>query len=661
MIYYGKTLSSSGPKLTAVHMVKAKEKNSIHPKYRPDIDGLRAIAVLAVLGFHAFPEWVKGGFIGVDIFFVISGYLISTIIIKGLQRDSFSFFEFYSHRIRRIFPALLLVLIACYALGWFTLLAEEYAQLGKHIAAGAGFVSNLVLWKESGYFDASSDVKPLLHLWSLGIEEQFYVVWPLIMWMAWKRRVNFLFVIVIVTISSFFVNIVTINENPIAAFYSPLSRFWELLIGAILACISVGGNHKILRALNGSYVNILALIGVTLITIPIIFLDKKSLFPGWWALFPTIGAALIIASNGAWINKNILSHKLMVWIGLISYPLYLWHWPVLTYLKIDIAESPTVYARGIALMVSLGLAWATYWFVERQFRKNSRLRLKTIMVLFLMIVFGYVGYNLYIREGNGFRLLKLMPEITGLRPNHTLEWRRGVCFIETEGVEHFADDICVEKGKRPMLFLWGDSYAASLYPGFKKAQAEGGFAMSQFTYAACKPELGASYSGSTLCKDSNKHVLSIIQQTKPNYVFLNARWNSGDDLSMLLPTVDELKRAGISNIILMGPAPTWVEGLPRTIFSYYRKEHKTPPLRSMKFNSESVYKLDADFSKFASANKILYVSQLDILCNDEGCLTRTSQDSKDIMSFDGGHYTPQAGRYVVENFLPKILGLSGKK
>ena len=162
------------------------------PKYRADIDGLRAIAVLSVVGFHAFPKWVAGGFIGVDIFFVISGFLISTIIFGNLTAGTFSFIEFYSRRVRRIFPALLLLLIACYAFGWFALLADEYKQLGKHIAGGAGFVSNLVLWNERGYFDNSAVTKPLLHLWSLGIEEQFYIVWPLLLWLASRLRVNLL-------------------------------------------------------------------------------------------------------------------------------------------------------------------------------------------------------------------------------------------------------------------------------------------------------------------------------------------------------------------------------------------------------------------------------------------------------------------------------------
>ncbi|MFA6121206.1 MAG: acyltransferase, partial [Sideroxydans sp.] len=203
-----------------------------HPKYRADIDGLRAIAILAVVGFHAFPTWVKGGFIGVDVFFVISGFLISTIIFGSLSRDAFSFAEFYARRIKRIFPALFLVLVASFVFGWFALLADEYKQLGKHIAGGAGFVSNFVLWGESGYFDNAAETKPLLHLWSLGIEEQFYFVWPLLLWFAWKRRFNLLTIALVVAVVSFALNVFTVRSDPVAAFYSPLTRFWELMVGS---------------------------------------------------------------------------------------------------------------------------------------------------------------------------------------------------------------------------------------------------------------------------------------------------------------------------------------------------------------------------------------------------------------------------------------------
>src|SRR5262249_5222476 len=210
-----------------------------HPKYRPDIDGLRAIAVLSVVAFHAFPSWVTGGFIGVDVFFVISGFLISTIIFENLDRGTFSFAEFYARRIKRIFPALLLVLIASYAFGWFALLADEYKQLGKHIAAGAGFVSNIVSWNEAGYFDNSAETKPLLHLWSLGIEEQFYIVWPLLLWLAWKRKFNLLTITILVAVVSFYLNAKGIKEDAVATFYSPQTRFWELFCGSLLAWFPV--------------------------------------------------------------------------------------------------------------------------------------------------------------------------------------------------------------------------------------------------------------------------------------------------------------------------------------------------------------------------------------------------------------------------------------
>lgn len=206
-----------------------------HPKYRPDIDGLRAIAVLSVVAFHAFPNYLKGGFIGVDIFFVISGFLISTIIFENLDKGTFSFSEFYARRIKRIFPSLLLVLVTSYTFGWFVLLSDEYTQLGKHIAAGAGFVSNFALWSESGYFDNSTDTKPLLHLWSLGIEEQFYIIWPPLLYVAWKRKFNLLTLVILVAFISFLLNLKGVKHDSTATFYAPQTRFWELLCGNILA------------------------------------------------------------------------------------------------------------------------------------------------------------------------------------------------------------------------------------------------------------------------------------------------------------------------------------------------------------------------------------------------------------------------------------------
>jgi peptidoglycan/LPS O-acetylase OafA/YrhL len=195
------------------------------PEYRADIDGLRGVAILSVVGFHAFPQLVRGGFVGVDVFFVISGYLISSIIFRSLSQGRFTLRAFYARRIQRLFPALIVVLVACFAVGWLTLLANEYKQLGKHIAGGAGFSANLILWSESGYFDPAAELKPLLHLWSLGVEEQSYIAWPLLLFLAWKRRLSLLSLTLFVIAVSFWLNVSTSRTNPVAAFYSPIPRF----------------------------------------------------------------------------------------------------------------------------------------------------------------------------------------------------------------------------------------------------------------------------------------------------------------------------------------------------------------------------------------------------------------------------------------------------
>ncbi len=338
-----------------------------HPKYRADIDGLRAIAVLSVVGFHAFPDWIFGGFIGVDIFFVISGFLISGIIFGNLEHSSFSYVEFYVRRIKRIFPALILVLVLSFAFGWYVLLPDEFQQLVKHVASGSGFISNFILWYESGYFDNSADTKPLLHLWSLAIEEQFYIFWPLLLGLVWKHKWNFLTLTVSIAVISFALNISTVNNNPIADFYSPLSRFWELMIGGILAYLTLHKPQHLPQRPNWQ-----SAIGLLLIAVGILLVNKERAFPGYWALIPGVGAFLIIsAGSGAWLNRNLLGNRLIVGIGLISYPLYLWHWPLLVFSKIVVGRNLHVLERIAIIAVSIGLAYLTYRLLENPIRKKS--------------------------------------------------------------------------------------------------------------------------------------------------------------------------------------------------------------------------------------------------------------------------------------------------
>lgn len=390
------------------------QEHLVHLKYRPDIDGLRAIAVLAVVAFHAFPSSIRGGFIGVDIFFVISGYLISTIIFKSLDDGAFSFVEFYSRRIKRIFPALILVLAACFAFGWFALLADEYKQLGIHITSGAVFVSNFLSWYEVGYFDNAADTKPLLHLWSLGIEEQFYIVWPLLLWLSWRCKLNLLMVTVLVAGISFALNMNGVSQDVRATFYSPQTRFWELLCGSALAWMTLYKANDVFKYGKKTVwflSNAISFIGLLLLGFGFWYINKELGFPGAWALIPVASAVLLImAGPNAWVNQKILSNKLVVWFGLISFPLYLWHWPLLSFARIVEGEVPGDSVRIFAVAMSILLAWLTYRLVERPLRFGKFSQFKTASLLFLMIVIGYVGYNSYAREGLLFRFNRLSSE-----------------------------------------------------------------------------------------------------------------------------------------------------------------------------------------------------------------------------------------------------------
>jgi peptidoglycan/LPS O-acetylase OafA/YrhL len=458
--------------------------------YRADIDGLRAIAVLAVVGFHAFPYWVKGGFIGVDVFFVISGFLISTIIFRSLETDRFSVLEFYGRRIRRIFPALLLVLVASYAFGWFALFATEFKQLGKHIAAGAGFVSNFALRAENGYFDTIADTKPLLHLWSLGIEEQFYIVWPLLLWLAWKKGFNLLTITVVVALISFALNVRMVRADTLAAFYSPQTRFWELLAGSALAYGTVylqdwfSVRARKLDAWLGAVVfakppapdgrtlrEVGALVGAFLIGLGLLLVTKERLFPGWWALLPTTGAVLIIAAGPqAWLNRVILASPVLVGVGLISFPLYLWHWPLLSFARIIEGAMPSREVRIAAVALAVLFSWLTYRLIERPVRLSTRRGTITVGLMLMMLAVGYVGYNSYARDGLGFRDAiqageRVRSQFVGSMWKYV---KNDACLknYPLKGSEDYGWWFCmVSSQEKPTVLLLGTSHANDLYPG----------------------------------------------------------------------------------------------------------------------------------------------------------------------------------------------------
>ena len=456
---------------------------AVHPAYRPDIDGLRALAVLSVVFFHAFPTVMTGGFIGVDVFFVISGYLITGLMLREYElTGTVRVAGFYVRRTRRIFPALILLLLSTLAVGWITLTSNEFKQFGKYMAGGAVFLDNFLFWRDAGYFDNKPEVKPLLHLWSLGVEEQFYLFWPLILGFALKfgQRRWVLALAIVFCGASFFYAQHKIGVDAVGAFYSPVSRMWELLAGGLLVVLQ---RHRV-KAPTTSWTAWLtsgvaregaAVIGLALVATGLLLIDRTTAFPGLWALLPVAGTVLLIASGpSCTVHRRLLSHPWMVGLGLISYPLYLWHWPLLSFARILHGETPPATTRMVLVLAGVGLAYATYCYIERPIR-HSRAKFPhrlALSMMAVMVVVLFVGYGINRHDGLRWRqygLFKADPATMALGADRDrLEHRCGVEPAQAPLLGYCLQD---PKPFAPQFAVLGDSKAEALYYGLSREAA----------------------------------------------------------------------------------------------------------------------------------------------------------------------------------------------
>lgn len=432
---------------------------SHHQTYRPDIDGLRAIAVISVVAFHAFPDVVRGGYVGVDVFFVISGYLITDIIARGLAAGRFSVVDFYVSRIRRILPALIVVLAACLAFGFTALFPDEFKQLAWHTVGAMGFLSNIILWFEAGYFDDGAITKPLLHLWSLGIEEQFYLAWPFIITVGYRSGVKLIWLVAAIAAVSFVSNVLFIGNHPSAVFYLPFSRAWELLIGAILALAPKSPQRPLFgRVYSAS--------GALMLFIAITGYNQDTIFPGWAAALPTTGAALIIIGGPSNGIGQFLSNRAMTTVGRISYPLYLWHWPLLSFASIVNGGTPGTPIVCLLVLTSVVLAALTYLLVERPAQAAIRKVPRAALVPVLAIVgLGGMSWFVFGQDGMSYRPAVIQAEAQARQIGGAL-WAYGENDICRETYPSGWELFCVQSRRgSPTVMLVGNSYANHLYPG----------------------------------------------------------------------------------------------------------------------------------------------------------------------------------------------------
>lgn len=632
--------------------------------YRPDIDGLRALAVLSVVVFHTFPSMLPGGFVGVDVFFVISGFLISQIILSEHQSGRFSYATFYGRRIRRLFPGLLLVIAFSLVAGWILLFPAEYERLGKHVIASSIFLVNFSLLSESGYFDTLSHSKPLLHLWSLSIEEQFYILWPAFLAIAWKDRRRTSLWLWIAFLGSFAFNVFLIDRDRVATFFWPVTRFWELQCGVLLTYIcEFAGNADSRKRFFEQHGGVLSASGLGLIMMSLSMLNSQSAFPGYWALASVLGATLLIAAGSrAPVNRLILCHPILVWTGLISYPLYLWHWVLLSFLRIEKLGAPSPLARIIAVTLSFVLAWLTFRYFERPVRTSRASTRRGIGITLLAILAFEAGIGLLIYAGRGFpgRFSDVVTPLLSFRYDSEYEYRNGTCLLSGEQVKFAAEcsgETAFDNPAGTQLLIWGDSHAAQYYRAFEELGKERGFRIAQYTSSSCPPVVEFSKRDRPHCLELNQFIQSRIVAIRPRVVVLSHDWPQSwaeGSLDHLAATVKFLRINGVKDILLIGPVPHWRGKLVDILVREVERNHLNAiPRRLSTELDSSIEAIDANLSALAKELQISYVSPLDRLCDGTGCLTLS--DSGIPTALDHAHLTLNAARVVLEDIPIELL------
>jgi peptidoglycan/LPS O-acetylase OafA/YrhL len=618
-------------------------------KYRSEIDGLRALAVTSVILFHAGVSIVSGGYVGVDIFFVISGFLITTIILGEIQSGTFSIVKFYERRVRRILPALFFVMFLCVPVAWVVLSPYDMKYFSKSLAYVSIFLSNTIFYKQSGYFDAASELKPLLHTWSLGIEEQYYVFFPVLLILLWRyARAYVLHTFAAIFIISLLYTQHLIQVKPAAAFYLLQSRIWELMAGSITAVLV----SKNLYGYDAEKLkNPLSITGFALLIISILYFDKTTPFPSFYTLMPIIGTVLIIMfGTEKTIVARIFSFKPVVGIGLISFSAYLWHQPIFAFYRHHSDLEPALTEMLSLTALVLILAILTWKFIEQPFRNKGFLTRKQIFSIAFAISLGFISFGLVGYYNNGFlnRLSENDKQINAYR-KHSGDWRTESCFLWLLPGKFSFSPECFDHGNQAeSILLWGDSHAAALYTGIRKKTSK----ITQLTGAGCPPLLNhGGFEPRKECAEANTFASEFVRDRKPGTIFLHAVWNEHDETQMLNSldhTLRYIKTASPdSKVFLIGPVPQWKPTLPdyalRKHVSLARETYLKMPMY------QKLRALDIKIQRLSMENKISYISPLTRMCKNDECLVVGKVNAKfALTAVDYGHLSEEGADILAE-------------
>jgi len=621
-------------------------------KYRADIDGLRALAVIPVVFYHVGIPGFAGGFVGVDIFFVISGYLICGMIDADIRSGTFSLGNFYKRRILRILPALFVMLLVTSILAYVYCLPVELEDYSKSLASAVGSVSNVYFAGTAGYFDAPAETKPLLHTWSLGVEEQFYLITPLLMLFAYRvlpKRAKLLFAFV--GVLSFAAAFVVSYRNTTFAFYLTPFRAWELALGALLSI-------RFIPAPQTEFLkNICGMTGVLLLLGTVVFGSPSAPLLAMTSL-ASIGAALVIASSERGISTagKLLSLRPVVFIGLISYSLYLWHWPLIVFQRTDgllLAGSSDLATKLALIAVSIGVACLSWHFVERPFRSKTRDTSKTavfgIAATAMASAFTLCGL-LLIANGAPFRFPERVVAIAAyLAYDPSAAFRSGHCYLSTNRQQLDLQTCMRLDSRRPNYLLVGDSHAAHLWFGLLSAMPE--VNIMQATASACRPAiLPVSLLDSRACPKLMQFVFNdFLVNNKVDRVLLAASWKD-EDIPGLSATLETLKLRGI-DVIVLGPIVEYDSALPRLLADEIL--HNKPSIASA-MRTPGIHERDRTLSRIVAAKDATYISLYDLVCRNGHCDEFAEGDIP--LQFDAGHLTARGSVEVGRRLSVSITG-----
>lgn len=637
---------------------------SLH--YRPEIDGLRAIAVIPVVFFHAGFSLFSGGFVGVDVFFVISGYLITSILLKEMEKGTFSILNFYERRARRILPALFFVIFCCLPFAWFLLTPEDLKAFSTSLISVALFISNIYFYRNADYFAPAAEDQPLLHTWSLSVEEQFYVILPVVLLLCVKfARATLFLAVLTLTIVSFILCEYFWRVNPGANFYLLPTRVWELLVGSLAAIMMLKVNFSVV---NNRYKSFFALLGFAFILISIFWFDKATPFPSVYALLPVFGTALVLSFSSAhnFIGK-LLALKVLVAIGICSYSIYLWHQPIFVFLRNLSVDDLSVGYYFLAILFTCVLSVFTLYFIEYPFRKikmkRNSILLASLGLLIVLAGIGFVG-----RYFNGFenRLNPIEVQQLAYYENYRSESRRERCFFSSSSKEMdgFAPECYGDNKLSPKLFLIGDSHAAALYQSVATTRPKN-FDVVQLTMSGCYPILGNGAKGAVNCRKLSDARFDLDQPNASSIVVLHANWPTDQFLDKnnplkndLIKTIQTLsQQIRPTHIVLMGCVPTWTPTLPKYL------------LKKGLLGAEQIpdYIYNPDFATRNSCNRVLkevaesqgitFFNPMDSLCVNRECLikTKTRVGQTKLTTSDQTHLTYEGATIVVEDLLTEVF------